>query len=364
LSSLDVLNHVVFAAGVLALAVSLIIAFATAIFFRQFASDAFPPGGPPSLRGGGLVFVGAFLVGVLLVQMLGKYTPINAPQFWGFFASTVLISITSFYCDYKSFDAKLNLCGQILAAGIAMYSGIIIDAIYLPWIGPVAGGWWVYPSTLLWILVFTNVYRGLDKVDGLAVSGALVVSAFFSFIAFQQRSVFIYLCSVSMFAASIGFLFFNWPPAKILMGNAGTTFLGFSFSLMAIIAALYDNSHTSLLVVPLLIFHILFDAFIYILTKSDLLRIFERREGIHLYDLMGKMEYSSRKIILIYCTMAVAQGLGAVLLININGDNRIWIFLPFLLFQLTYSYWLVIHARRLEQTGVHLSPSDAHDVPS
>jgi UDP-N-acetylmuramyl pentapeptide phosphotransferase/UDP-N-acetylglucosamine-1-phosphate transferase len=359
----DILNHVVFAAGVLGLAVCLIIVFATAVFFRQFASDAFPPDGPPSMRGGGLVFVGAFLVGVVLVQMLGKYTPINAPQFWGFFASTVLISITSFYCDYKSFDAKLNLCGQIIAAGIAMYSGVIIDEIYLPLIGRVVGGWWVYPATLLWILVFTNVYRGLDKVDGLAVSGAVVVSAFFSFIAFQQRSVFIYLCSVSMFAASIGFLFFNWPPAKILMGNAGTTFLGFSFALMAIIAALYDNSHTSLLVVPLLIFHILFDASFYILTKSNVLRISERRGGVHLHDLLGKVGYSSHKIIFIHCAMAATQGLGAVFMININGDNRIWIFLPFLLFQLTYSYWLVNRARSLDQTGLRLSQSNAHDVP-
>jgi hypothetical protein len=93
----------------------------------------------------------------------------------------------------------------------------------------------------------------MDGLDGLAASTAAIAGAFFSIISFEQGSHFIYLASIVLCAASVGFLVFNLPPARIFMGDVGSTFLGFSFAVMAVIAARYDLSHTSLFVVPMLV---------------------------------------------------------------------------------------------------------------
>jgi len=315
-----------------------------AIFFRHLASsdesDMASTPLTPSVRTGGLAIVGAFLTGILLIHLLGEFTPIAAAYFWGFLASLFLIAAVSLYGTFRYLDIRLRLTGQLAAVAIVMWAGIVIDEIHLPLLGWVVGGWWTYPMTLLWILGLTNVYTTLDRVDGLAASGTVIASAFFGFIAFQHGSAFIYLCSVALFAASIGFLAFNWPPAKISMGDIGNTFLGFSFAVMAIIAALYDHSHTSLFVVPLLLFHFIFDAAYTLVTQ--LVRGWNRQQGrrIHLYEMLARSGCSHRSVILVYSGMGVAQGFGAILMVNI-GNSRMWVFLPFLLFQAAYAYWLV-----------------------
>lgn len=355
MSSLIFLKHIAFATGVLALTVVLIVAIASAILLGQFSasedSDISSAKVPPFLRTGGIAIIVAYLTGIFLIQILGEFTPIKFHYFWGFLGASILLAVTSFYSSFKSLDIKLNLAGQVLAALIVMYSGIVISEIRLPWVGLVAGGWWVYPMTLLWILGLTNVYATMEKVDGLATSAAVIASGFFCFITFQQGSAFIYLCSVTLFAVSIGFLAFNWPPSKIYLGQLGATFLGFSFAVMGIIAALYDSVHSSLFTIPLLLFHFIFEAVFYF---GSLLRSGRRvgdGQGIQLCHLLGKLNYSDRTIVLFYSGVGVAQGIGAILMINI-GNGRMWVFLPFLLFQIAYASWLLHRSKRFGPSRV------------
>ena len=348
MSSLVLFNHLVFAAAILGVSIVLVVAVMTAIFFRHFANsdDLVSTSAQltPSLRTGGVAIVGAFLAAILLIHLLGDFTPIKDHHFWGFLASLSLISATCLYSTFKPLDERIKFFGQMASAAIVMSAGVVIDEIHLPWLGWVVGGWWVYPMTLFWILGLTNVYNRMDGVDGLAASSAVVASAFLIFISFHQESVFVYLCSVALFAASVGFLAFNWPPAKIFMGEIGSTFLGFSFAVMAIIAALYDRSHTSLFVVPLLLLHFIFDAAFAIFVPLSGKMPGTRRP--HLYNLLVSLGYPHRRVILTYVGMGVAQGFGAIWMVNIQGDSRVWVFVPFLLIQFGYAYWLVSAVNR------------------
>jgi len=190
-----------------------------------------------------------------------------------------------------------------------MLAGIVIDVLHLPLLGLVELGWWAYPLTLLWAFGLTNAYNFIDGLDGLAAGTAVIAAAFLAYISFQQGSHFIYLASLTLAAAALGFLIFNLPVAKIFMGDVGSTFLGLVFAVMAVIAARYDHSHTSLFVVPLLLLHFIFDT-----TFTFLRRLFAGEQVFmahrtHLYQLLNRMGLSHGKVTAIYLALAAAVDL-------------------------------------------------------
>ena len=297
-------------------------------------------------RGGGIAIVSAFLAGILLIHLMGDKTPIYTLYFLGFFAAASVIAALSLYDDFRHVSFRVKLGGQVIAIIVAMLSGIVIDVTYLPSLGEVRWGWWAYPLTLLWIMGLTNAYNFIDGLDGIAASTAVIAAAFLSFISFQQGSHFIYLTALTLAAASLGFLIFNWSPARIFMGDIGSTFLGFTFAVMAIIAARYDHSHTSLFVVPLLLFHFIFD------TAFTFLRRLLRGENVfqahraHLYQLLNRLGYSHGKVALLYSAMAFSQGLAAVWMVNNLGEKRPLMYIPFLVLQLVYARWVIGKAKK------------------
>ena len=282
-------------------------------------------------RGGGVAIVSAFLVGISLIHLFGDKTPIYTPYFLGFLFSSIVIAALSFYDDFHAVSFRIKLGGQIIATIVGLTAGIVIDRVHLPVFGEVNMGAWAYPITFLWILGLTNAYNFIDGLDGLAASTAVVAASFFAYISFQQGSHFIYLASLTLAGASVGFLGFNWSPAKIFMGDVGSTFLGFSFAVMAIIAARYDHSHTSFFVVPLLLFHFIFDTvFTFFRRLLAHEHVFTAHRS-HLYQLLNRMGCSHQQVTLIYSVMAVCQGVAAMWMVSSPGPERVYIFLPFLI---------------------------------
>lgn len=275
--------------------------------------------------------VGAFLVGILLIHFIGDKAPIYTSYFLGFLCSSFVIASLSLYDDFQPVSFKVKLGGQVIAIIVGLSAGIVIDMVHLPVFGEVNLGAWAYPITFLWILGLTNAYNFIDGLDGLTASTAVIAALFFAYISFQQGSHFIYLASLTLAAASAGFLVFNWSPAKIFMGDVGSTFLGFAFAVMAVIAARYDHSHTSLFVVPLLLFHFIFDtAFTFFRRLLAGEHVFTAHRS-HLYQLLNRVEYSHKRVALIYSAMAVCQGVAAVWMVSSLGAERVYVFLPFLI---------------------------------
>lgn len=285
----------------------------------------------PTPRGGGLAMVAAFLIGIVLIHLIGDRSPIYSLYFGGFLAAVFIIAAISFYDDMKHCTFKVKLTGQLLAVIVAMLSGIVIDMMHLPWLGLVELGGWAYPLTMLWVFGLTNAYNFIDGLDGLAAGTAVIAAAFLAYISFQQGSHFIYLGSLTLAAAALGFLIFNLPVAKIFMGDVGSTFLGLVFAVMAVIAARYDHSHTSLFVVPLLLFHFIFDT-----SFTFARRLFAGEQVFmahrtHLYQLINRMGLSHGKVTAIYSMLALLQGVAAIFMIGDGGQVKAWIFIPFAL---------------------------------
>ena len=337
--------HLLFASAIAGVA-----AASTAFLLRHLNNDDVPNERSSHTRstprGGGIAIVLAFLLGISLIQFLGDKTPIYSAYFLGFLAASSVIAAFSLYDDFRRVSFGVKLCGYALAILVAMGSGIVIDETHFPLTGTLQWGWWAYPLTLLWIMGLTNTYNFMDGLDGLASSTAAIAAGFMAYISYGQGSHFIYLTSLTLAAASLGFLRYNWQPARIFMGDVGSTFLGFNFAVMAVIAARYDHSHTSLFVVPLLLFHFIFDTgFTFIRRLLSGAQVCSAHRS-HLYQLLNRLGYTHKKVALIYAAMALVQGLAAIWMVQIPGSDRLYFFVPFLFLYLCYAKWVLYRARR------------------
>ncbi len=291
----------------------------------------------PTPRSGGLAVVASFFVGLAGLYVLADAVELVRPYFLGFFASCAVLVIVSLWDDLKGLGFRSKLLTQAACAGMVLTFGIVLDRVPVPFNGIVELGVLGYLATLVWLIAMTNAFNFMDGLDGLAGGTAALAAALFGVVTLMEGSHFVYLTSWVLVGSCLGFLVFNFPPARIFMGDVGSQFLGFAFAALAIIAMRYDHSHTSFLVMPLLFLHFLWDTGFTILRRWLAGENIARAHRTHLYQLFNRLGFSHREVTLYHYVVTVAQGLGAVAMVRIPGEARLLVFVPFLLWQASYT---------------------------
>jgi len=300
----------------------------------------------PTPKSGGVAIVVTFFIGVMIMFIVSTKVMIVRWYFFGFVISATLIAGISFYDDIKNKPYTIKLITQMFSICLVLAFGIVIDRLALPYSWAQHLGCWGYFLSFFWLIGLTNAFNFMDGLDGLAGGTALIVSAFFCIITFSQGSNFVYITCYTLFAGTLGFLIYNFPSARIFMGDVGSTFLGFSFAVLAIIAARYDASHTSFFVMPLLFFNFIYDtAFTFFRRLLSGERVIDAHRS-HLYQLFQRLGYNHTTVTLFHYVVSIVQGCGALWMIHIQGVERILIFLPFLSFQILYSIIIFRAAKR------------------
>lgn len=301
----------------------------------------------PTPRSGGLAIVATVFIGLLTLFLIGGEARLSQGYYIGFLFSALVIAAVSIYDDLHGLGFVAKLSVQTAAAVVLVSSGAGLDAVSLPGIGHVNLGGWGIAVSLVWIVGLTNAFNFMDGLDGLAGGAAVISAAAFGLVAFLEGSSFIYMLSWIAAAASLGFLVWNFPPAKIFMGDSGSQFLGFLFAAMALIAGRYDGAHVPYLVMPLLFFNFIWD------TAFTLVRRWKAGEPVaqahrgHLYQLVNRMGASHARVTLAHYGVFVAQGIGALVFVHVHGGARLWVFAPFVVFQATYTLVVISRARRV-----------------
>ncbi len=172
----------------------------------------------PTPRGGGLVIVAGFLVGLALWLANGGSL---SPRASGWLAGAVLIASVSFVDDLRSLPALPRLFTHILGATIITVAGVQERELPLMLALPIA---------FIYVTILTNVYNFMDGIDGLAASQATIAGIALAVVGVQIKNPVVEAGGALIAAASAGFLLFNLPPARLFMGDVGSTFLGFSFA--------------------------------------------------------------------------------------------------------------------------------------
>ncbi len=282
-------------------------------------------------RLGGLGIYAAFIGGYFAVKpfipdgLLRQYDMnlINA-----LLAGGSIIVLIGALDDRFELSAKVKLLGQIAAACVVVLGfGVKIDLLNIPFGGsiqPVAA-WISVPLTIVWIVGVTNAINLIDGLDGLAagVSGIaittiMIMSAIMGFVP-------VILLSAILLGGIIGFLVYNFHPAKIFMGDTGSLFLGFLLATLSMIG--FKQVTIVSFVTPLLIIGVpLSDTFFAIVRRLvNKKPIFAPDRG-HLHHCLRELGFSHRITVLIIYGVAAFFGCCAVLQSTIvQSDAAYWI---------------------------------------
>jgi len=278
----------------------------------------------PVPRTGGIAILVSFFTGLLLLILFIEV--FNTPPLTASSAHilslsnatgwilgiSLLLGAVSFRDDRRSVSPLIRLGWHTLAAaGIIFGAGLSINSITVPLLGRLSLEWLAIPFTLLFMVWMTNLYNFMDGIDGFASGMTSVGFGFLSFVAWMGDHLVITSVSLFIAAASVGFLFFNLPPAKIFMGDVGSVPLGFlagTLSVMGVHDGLFD------IWIPMLIF----SPFIVDATLTLFIRLF-RGEKVwhahrqHYYQRMVLAGWGHRRTLVAeYCLM-LACGTSAIL---------------------------------------------------
>ncbi|MFX3634459.1 MAG: glycosyltransferase family 4 protein [Candidatus Pristimantibacillus sp.] len=269
-------------------------------------------------RMGGLAiyvaFVGAFL---LLSPFIpdGLLTAANMNMIRAMLVGGTMIIILGAFDDRFELSAKIKLLGQIAAACVVVFGfGIKIDLLNIPFgeaMLPIEA-WVSIPLTIFWIVGVTNAINLIDGLDGLAAGVSGIAIGTILVMAIIMGNVPIILLSTLLLGGIIGFLFFNFHPAKIFMGDSGSLFLGFCLATLSMIS--FKQITIVSFVTPLLIIGVpLSDTFFAIIRRLVNKRpIFAPDKG-HLHHCLQELGFSHRRTVLIIWGVAAVFGGFAIL---------------------------------------------------
>jgi len=268
----------------------------------------------PRLGGVG-IFLG-FAAAMLLTQPLGR-------QGVGLLIGCTIIVIAGIIDDTRELSPRVKLAAQIAAAIIVTFFGIRVEAISQPFGGVLDLGRWAIPVTVLWIIGVTNAINLIDGLDGLAAGTAIIAAITMAVVAGLEGRMLIAGYALILAAAVLGFLPYNFSPAKIFMGDSGSMFLGFTLATLAIQGLTKGTTFISI-VIPVVILGIpIFDTLFAIVRRYKNHRpIFEADKG-HLHHRLLKMGLTQRQTVLSIYAIDIFLGLSAIVLNVLSTENSI-----------------------------------------
>ncbi len=303
----------------------------------------------PTPRGGGVGVVLAFLAGMVVLYMAARFARIAEAQFLGVIVAAVAIAAVALLDDLRDLPARLRLAAQAAAALVAMGSGLVVTKLAIPWTGVVELGLLGPLLTLFWIVGCTNAVNFMDGLDGLVGGTLLVVSAALALVAALQAGWFVYAAALFLAAGFAGFLPFNLHPARIFMGDVGSQFAGFVLAVLAVAAARFDVLQLSFLIVPLLMFGLLFDAAFTLLRRALMREKLAEGHRTHLYQLAQRSGVPVRAVAAAHWGFALFHAALALLFLQLSAGAKPLVVVPALAVQLA---WLGYVVRRMRGAGI------------
>ena len=265
----------------------------------------------PIPRMGGLaIFFGFILSAIIYVEI--------TPQFQGMMLGAVIIVVLGIFDDIYALGAKFKLLVQIAAALVAVHFGNVIQIISNPNVlspNPYWDlGWLAVPATVLWIVAITNAVNLIDGLDGLACGVSTISSMTMLVISLAVADGPVAVIMAALAGGCIGFLPYNLNPAKIFMGDTGSTFLGFVLATVSI-QGLFKFYTIISFAVPFLMLGLpLFDTCFAILRRLAKGQSPMAPDRSHVHHRLIDMGFNQKQAVAILYVISAILGLSAVVL--------------------------------------------------
>lgn len=272
----------------------------------------------PTPRLGGLAIFIAFLFSVLLFAEIDR-------QMQGILLGAIMIVILGVLDDILTLKALPKFLVQIAAAGVAVYHGCVIQFLSNPNVFSAETylnlGWLSVPVTIIWIVAITNAVNFIDGLDGLAVGVSAISTASLLVIALMVQETEICIILAALLGACLGFIPYNKNPAKIFMGDTGSTSLGFILACLSV-QGLFKFYAVISFAVPFLVLGVpIFDICFAFLRRIAKGQNPMKADRGHVHHRLIDMGFNQKQAVAISYMITAILGLAAVLLTS-SGELK------------------------------------------
>ncbi|MFZ5968880.1 MAG: glycosyltransferase family 4 protein [Bacillota bacterium] len=267
----------------------------------------------PIPRMGGLAIYFGFVVSILATMQIDQKT-------MGMLVGSTLIVLMGILDDRKPLSAKTKLLVQIVCASILVYSGIAIEGFGIPFtdnkyiaFGPILSTL----VTIFWIVGITNTLNLIDGLDGLAAGVATIAAISLSYVAHANgRPEVTIIITLAIAGSALGFLPYNFNPAKIFMGDTGSLFLGYMLAAISIDGAMKGATALAT-VVPVLVLGLpIFDTTFAIIRRAWNGRPIMEPDKGHLHHRLLSAGMGQKRTVLTLYSISGALGVSAAFMSN------------------------------------------------
>lgn len=278
-------------------------------------------------RMGGLAIFLAFALTLLVTQSIES-------KHLGLLAGGLIIVLIGIFDDTRGLSARVKLVGQITAAAAVIPFGIQVNFITNPVSGDMMHlGFWGIPVTIFWIISVTNAVNLIDGLDGLAGGTSFIAALTLAAVTWHQASfsggagMEVAYLALILAAAILGFLKYNFYPAKIFLGDTGSMFLGYALGTLAVMGVAKVATAISIMV-PIIILGIpLMDVFFAILRRYQSQRPIFQPDKEHLHHRLMAMGLSHKQTVLAIYGVSLVLGISAFVLTLITTSQAVLLLL-------------------------------------
>ncbi len=227
----------------------------------------------------------------------------------------VIIYVVGVIDDLKNMKPMVKLAGQVVCGAALYFQGIRIEFVtnYFGDGNMIFGDVACFLVTVLWVVAITNAVNLIDGLDGLAAGISAISALCIGYVAYIHGQYMTTMAMMVIAGASLGFLPFNFHPAKTFMGDSGSQLLGFALAAFSIIGAV-KSSTIIVVIIPALVMGLpIFDTLMAIIRRTMRHQSFATADKEHFHHRIMKAGYGQkRSVMLMYCVSAI-MGIVAVL---------------------------------------------------
>ncbi|MFD2044494.1 glycosyltransferase family 4 protein [Ornithinibacillus salinisoli] len=211
----------------------------------------------------------------------------------------LIMIVTGMLDDIFNIKPLYKLVGQTTAAIVVVSSGLVIEKLTIPFMGQVYIDNFGIILTILWIVAASNAINLIDGLDGLAAGVSAIGLLSILIMGIMDARFVVVALAIILVGSCIGFLFHNFYPAKIFMGDTGALFLGYSIAIISMLG-LFKNVAFFSFIVPIIVIAVpVFDTVLAIVRRSINKQGIATADRNHIHYQLIKMGYSHRTAVLI-----------------------------------------------------------------
>ncbi|MGL4370076.1 MAG: MraY family glycosyltransferase [Spirochaetota bacterium] len=258
-----------------------------------------------------------------------------------FLAALLIAFFTGFADDLRRIPARYKLLLQIVSAVLVVASGLTINTLKLfPYIDIQFG---FFPSaviTVIWIVAFMNAVNLIDGMDGLSAGLVLISNIFIFIISLQTGNILVASISAMLAGSVLGFFLFNFPPAKIFLGDGGAYFIGFIYAAMPLMG-IKKAAALTVFLIPMILM---------LVPISDVVQVMFNRyrsgknifypDRSHLHHRLMNLGFSTKGILFVMYIYTLVLGLSSILMVNVPPEHSLILF-SIILLLLVVSFFIL-----------------------